>query len=218
MAAEVSSSSLVRVLSGRIEEQPHSGNSDILITKDLLGSLSKSASTKEIDLEFKSQNWSSPKSPLSSAAAAAAPNSSPAGNKKKQLPNSIEVSKLQDLNLPPINLFEDMTNSLDFKLQYFSTPSSYQSVCTLDKVKHALERAEKGTLKKRSPSPPPPSSATEAAATSLPSTPGMFAAACPGCLLYVMASNANPRCPRCNSIVPSAMALKKPRIDLNASF
>ncbi|XVF25329.1 hypothetical protein REPUB_Repub13aG0204000 [Reevesia pubescens] len=213
MAAKVSSSSLVRVLSGHMEEQTqiHAGNSDILITKDLLGSLSKAATaTKEIDLEFKtgkvqSQRCSSsPKSPLSASAT-----SSPDGKNKNELPNSIKDSKLQDLNFPPINFFEDMT-SLDLKLQS-STPSCYQSVCTLDKVKYALARAEKETMKKRSSSSLP-------AATSSSSTPAMFAAACPGCFLYVIASKTNPRCPRCNSFVPSSLAVKKPRIDLNASF
>ncbi|XVF27183.1 hypothetical protein REPUB_Repub14bG0084800 [Reevesia pubescens] len=221
MAAEVSSS-LVRVLSGHMEEQPqiHAGNSDILITKDLLGSLSKAAtSTKEIDLEFKpgkvqtQRCSSSPKSPLSASAS-----SSPDGKKKKQLPYSFQDSKFQDLNFPPINFFEDMT-SLDLQLQS-STPSTYQSVCTLDKVKYALERAEKETMKKRSSSPPAPTPANSLPATSSSSstTPGMFAAACPFCLLYVIASKTNPRCPRCNSFVPSALAVKKPRIDLNASF
>ncbi|XVE88515.1 hypothetical protein DITRI_Ditri19aG0075400 [Diplodiscus trichospermus] len=209
MAAEVSSS-LVRVLSGHMEEkaQINGGNSDILITKDLLGSLSKAA-TKEMDLEFKPGKLqtqrcsSSPKSPLSAAS------SSPDGKNKNQLPSSTQDSKVQDLNFPPINFFEDIT-SLDLKLQS-STPSRYQSVCTLDKVKYALERAEKETMKKRSSSPP------SLPATS-PSTPGVFAAACPGCLLYVIASKTNPRCPRCNSFVPSALSVKKPRIDLNASF
>ncbi|XP_022724624.1 uncharacterized protein LOC111281224 [Durio zibethinus] len=213
MAAEVSSS-LVRVLNGHIEEQPqiHAGNSDILMTKDLLGSLSKAA-TKEIDLEFKpgkvqTQRCNSlPKSPLSASASAS---SSPDGKNKNQLPNSIQESKLQDLNFPPINFFEDMT-SLDLKLQS-SSPSPYQSVCTLDKVKHALERAEKETMKKRSSSPPSLPAATSS------STPRMFAAACPGCLLYVIASKTNPRCPRCNAFVPSTLAVKKPRIDLNALF
>lgn len=148
------------------------------------------------------QKVSSPRSPLSSAE----PNFSPDGNyyKKEQKPNySIEDSKLQELNFPPMNLFEDATNSMDLNLRYYSsTPSRYQSVCTLDKVKFALERAEKETLKKRSSSSP---------SSQIP-------AACPGCLPYVIASTTNPRCPRCNSIVPSAMAVKKPRIDLNASF
>ncbi|MFQ6644697.1 hypothetical protein Gotur_020279 [Gossypium turneri] len=155
MTAQVGSS-LVRVLSGHMEEQ-HAGNSDILITKDLLGNLS---------------------------------------NAKPTTPKAID---------------------LEFKLQSCSTPSPYQSVCTLDKVKHALERAEKGgNMKKRSSSPPPPPSSPPA--TSSSSTPRMFAAACPGCLLYVIASNTNPRCPRCNSFVPSSLPMKKPRIDLNASF
>ncbi|XVF74190.1 hypothetical protein PTKIN_Ptkin13bG0090500 [Pterospermum kingtungense] len=210
MAAEVSSSSLVRVLSGHIEEQPqiHAGNSDILITKDLLGSLSEASTTttKDIDLEFKAGKVetqrcsSSPNSPLSASASSYSPDA--------------KNSRLQDLNSPPlINFFEDMS-SLDLKLQS-STPSRYQSVCTLDKVKYALERAEKGTMKKRSSSPP---NLLPATSSSSSSTPGMFAAACPGCLLYVIASNTNPRCPRCNSFVPSTLAVKKPRIDLNASF
>ncbi|XVE51741.1 hypothetical protein DITRI_Ditri02bG0065000 [Diplodiscus trichospermus] len=217
MAAEVGRSSLVRVLSGHMEEQPqiHTGNSDILITKDLLGSLSKAAASKEIDLEFKAgkvqtQKCSSPNSPLSAS------NSSADGKSKNQIPNSVEDSKLQDLNFPPINFFEDMT-SLDLKL-HSSTPSHYQSVCTLDKVKYALERAEKETMKKRSSSPAEPEPASSPATSSSSSTTGMFAAACPGCLLYVIASKTNPRCPRCNSIVPSVLAVKKPRVDFNASF
>ncbi|XWS16079.1 hypothetical protein CRYUN_Cryun34aG0054800 [Craigia yunnanensis] len=210
MAAEASCS-LMRVLSGHLEEKPqvHAGSSDILITKDLLGSLSKA------DFEFKpgkvqTQKCSSPKSPIFSSAS----NSSAHGKNKNQLQNSIQDSKLQDLNFPAINFFEDMT-SLDLMLQS-STPSRYQSVCTLDKVKYALERAEKETMKKRSSSPPAPEPASLPASSS--STPGMFAAACPGCLLYVIASKTNPRCPRCNSIVPSVLYVKKPRIDLNASF
>ncbi|KAE8696352.1 putative SAUR-like auxin-responsive protein family [Hibiscus syriacus] len=217
MAAQVSSS-LVRVLSGHMEEQQqnkiHTGNSDILITKDLLGNLSKA----KTDLEFKATGKvearncsssplsSSPKSPLSD------------GKGKNPLPNFLQDSKLQDLNFPPINLFEEMTTSLDLKLQSCPTPSLYQSVCTLDKVKHALERAEKGTAKKRSPSPTPPQPAAQTTTSSSSSKPKMFAAACPGCLLYVIASNTNPRCPRCDSFVPSSPPMKKPRLDLNSSF
>ncbi|OMO65939.1 hypothetical protein COLO4_30905 [Corchorus olitorius] len=226
MAAEVSSSSLVRVLNGHIEEQGqiHGGNSDILITQDLLGSLSKAATKEIVDLEFKpgkfqTQIGNSPKSPLSSTSPSASSSSSADGKNKNQIiPNPFQDSKLQDLNFPPnpINFFED--TSLDLKLQSNSTPTScYQSVCTLDKVKFALERAEKlETMKKRSSSPPLSAAATSSSASS--NTPGMFAAACPGCLLYVIASNTNPRCPRCNSLVPSVFAAKKPKIDLNASF
>ncbi|XP_039009146.1 uncharacterized protein LOC120137482 [Hibiscus syriacus] len=197
MAAQVSSS-LVRVLSGHMEEQQqnkiHTGNSDILITKDLLGNLSKA----KTDLEFKATGKD--------------------GKGKNPLPNFLQDSKLQDLNFPPINLFEEMTTSLDLKLQSCPTPSLYQSVCTLDKVKHALERAEKGTAKKRSPSPTPPQPAAQTTTSSSSSKPKMFAAACPGCLLYVIASNTNPRCPRCDSFVPSSPPMKKPRLDLNSSF
>ncbi|KAK8664487.1 hypothetical protein V6N13_084276 [Hibiscus sabdariffa] len=206
MAAQVSSS-LVRVLSGHMEEQPqtliHSGNSDILITKDLLGNLSNA----KADLEFKATGK--------------------VGKGKNPLPNFLRDSKLQDLNFPPPNLFDEMTTSLDLKLQSCSTPNRYQSVCTLDKVKYALERAEKGTPKKRSssPSPPPPlktvttPSSSSSSSSSPSSSPKMFAAACPGCLLYVIASSTNPRCPRCDSFVPSSsLPMKKPRLDLNASI
>ncbi|GMI93633.1 hypothetical protein HRI_003032600 [Hibiscus trionum] len=193
--------------------QVSSSNSDILITKDLLGNLSKA----KADLEFKAtgkteaQKFSSPpsstspKSPLSD------------GKNKHPLPSFLRDSKLQDLNFPPPNLFDEMTTSLDLKLQSCSTPSRYQSVCTLDKVKYALERAEKGTIKKRSSSQSPPSPPPTRSSSSS-STPKMFAAACPGCLLYVIASSTNPRCPRCDSFVPSSLPMKKPRLDLNASF
>ncbi|KAK8618656.1 hypothetical protein V6N13_132641 [Hibiscus sabdariffa] len=187
MTAQVSSS---------LEQPQHkihaAGNSDILITKDLLGNLSKA----KADLEFMAAGKiEAEKSPLSSDGE----------GKKNPLLNFLPDSKLQDLNFPPLNLFDEMPTSLDLKLQSCSTPNFYQSVCTLDKVKYALERAEKGTVKKRSSSPPPP-------------PPRMFAAACPCCLLYVIASNTNPRCPRCNSFVPSSLPMKKPRLDLNASF
>ncbi|GMI77813.1 hypothetical protein HRI_001450600 [Hibiscus trionum] len=178
-------------------EQPqnkiHTGNSDILITKDLLANLSK----PKADLEFKAGG--KVEAQFSD------------GEGKNLLMNFLADSKLQDLNFPPHNLFDEMPTSLDLKLQSCSTPSLYQSVCTLDKVKYALERAEKGTVKKRSSSPPSPSPPPT-------TTPRMFAAACPGCLLYVIASNTNPRCPRCNSFVPSSLPMKKPRLDLNASF
>ena len=139
---------------------------------------------------------------------------------------------LRDLNVPPLNLLEE--SCLELKL----LPSSqYQSVCTLDKVKSALERAEKETSKKRSRSSTPISLSSNLTAreeegveeekrslslspssTSPAASSGMFAAGCPVCLLYVMTHRKNPKCPRCDSIVPSPFAFKKPRIDLNASF
>ncbi|XP_038996594.1 uncharacterized protein LOC120121261 isoform X2 [Hibiscus syriacus] len=183
----------------------HTGNSGILVTKDLLGNLSKAKADLEFEggIEAQKCSSSSPKSPLSD------------GKTKNPLTDFLKDSKLQDLNFPPINLFDEMTTSLDLKLQSCSTPSLYQSFCTLDKVKYALERAEKGTMKKRSSSPLPSLPLLTVKTT----TPRMFAAACPGCLLYVIASNTNPRCPRCNSFVPSSsLPMKKPRLDLNASF
>ncbi|CAI9759212.1 unnamed protein product [Fraxinus pennsylvanica] len=83
-------------------------------------------------------------------------NSSSSTSENKQ-EKAKPVAKFQDLNFPlasnePLNLFDEA--GLDLKLVPSSTssPSSsnYQSVCTLDKVKSALERAEKETFRKRS--------------------------------------------------------------------
>lgn len=143
------------------------------------------------------------------------------------------VPKLQDLNFPPspsritLNLFEE--TSLDLKLvSPSSSPNNYQSVCTLDKVKSALERAEKEPIKKRgsflksSLSPSYSSSSSSVRETQdedhedqLVSSP--VAAGCPGCLSYVLITKNNPKCPRCSSVVPVPI-MKKPRIDLNISI
>lgn len=142
------------------------------------------------------------------------------------------VPKLQDLNFPlaskqPLNLFDD--TSLDLKLVQSSSPptsSNYQSVCTLDKVKSALERAEKETIRKRSISMSQSSSPSNSSSSVKDpdqmdfeeKSSASFAAGCPSCLLYVLISKSNPKCPRCNMIVPLPMPLKKPRIDLNISI
>lgn len=147
------------------------------------------------------------------------------------------VPKLQDLNFPPspsskapLNLFDD--GNLELKLvSSSSSPSNYQSVCTLDKVKSALERAEKEPVKRRSSSmwksslsssPSYSSSSSSMKETQeeeheekLMSSP--FAAGCPGCLSYVLIMKNNPKCPRCNSVIPLPM-MKKPRIDLNMTI
>ena len=80
------------------------------------------------------------------------PNSPSISDNKHQINST--VPRLQDLNFPPspskitLNLFDE--TPLDFKLVSSSSSSNnYQSVCTLDKVKSALERAEKEPLKKR---------------------------------------------------------------------
>lgn len=157
------------------------------------------------------------------------------------------VSKLQDLNFPPspnstklqlFNHFLDETN-LDLKLVSPSpSPSSrtnYQSVCTLDKVKSALQRAERNPIKKRSslwkssPSPSYSSSSSSAAkeiqeednfkslSSLAAAAAAPIAAGCPGCLSYVLVMKNNPTCPRCSSVV-SLPPAKKPRIDLNISI
>lgn len=144
------------------------------------------------------------------------------------------TTKLQDLNFPPttkqtLNLFDDA--SLDLKLITYSSASpsnsNYQSVCTLDKVKSALERAEKETVRKRSMSMSKSSSSPLSNSSSSvkdcdpdeeDKSSASFAAGCPNCLLYVLISRNNPKCPRCNCNVPLPVALKKPRIDLNMSI
>lgn len=154
-------------------------------------------------------------------------------HKKKD--NDQTVSKLQDLNFPPslkkpLNLFND--TSLDLNLvNLSSSPPAYRSVCTLDKVKFALERAERETIKKRAISVSKScSSPNSNSSSSFKETMVIedddnddrsfqaYAAGCPSCLLYVLISRSNPKCPRCNMTVPSPTAMKKPRIDLNISI
>lgn len=165
--------------------------------------------------------------------------SSSTSEPKKQ--NNDALSKLQDLNFPPtakqpLSLFDD--TSLDLKLVPSSassassasaSSSSYQSVCTLDKVKFALERAEKETIRKRSislskssSSPPSNSSSSikDGDFDDEEKSSATLAAGCPSCLLYVLISKGNPKCPRCGTVVPLPVAAttKKPRIDLNISI
>ncbi|URE26277.1 hypothetical protein MUK42_37490 [Musa troglodytarum] len=108
-----------------------------------------------------------------------------------------------------------------------------QRVCTLEKVKSALERAGReerppaGRLPDSSPSPPSQSVATSSSMAadrredghgrdpeSLPAA--MAVAGCPVCLLYVLVSAVDPRCPRCAAHVPVHNEPKKrPKFDLN---
>ncbi|OAY26625.1 uncharacterized protein LOC110603191 [Manihot esculenta] len=202
-------------------------NSEILITRDLLGGLSKVGNSAPLDLDLRlpkscseiplhlqtagmvyPQRCSSPNTPLSLLF-------------EKRNSNKFPESTIQDntKESPPLKFLEE--SCLELKLH----PSSHcQSVCTLDKVKSALQRAEKETNSKKR------SSQTELELRDqndsvekeekeekeIKGDKGMFAAGCPGCLMYVMILKANPKCPRCNSTVPSPFLLKKPRIDLNA--
>ncbi|CBI24205.3 unnamed protein product, partial [Vitis vinifera] len=215
MAADVTS--VVRILGGYKDDPAvgsESGNSTVLITRDLLGGggggLSSKLDSQELDLDLKVPDGWEKRLDLKSGKVylqrCNSPMSSSSSSQNKHHPTNETVPTLQDLNFPPnpkptLNLFED--TNLDLKL----VPSSfnYPSVCTLDKVKSALERAERSTIKKRSSSMSKSSSL-------------YFTAGCPGCLLYVLISKNNPKCPRCNSVVPTPATTKKPRIDLNISI
>ncbi|XP_023529836.1 uncharacterized protein LOC111792561 [Cucurbita pepo subsp. pepo] len=228
MAAQVSS--LIRVLAGYEDQDNRTAleESTPLTTRDLLGQSSNLADSQELDLDLQVpsgwekrldlksgkvyiQRSQTPDSPLNS------------DSKQRQMKNQTE-SKSQDLNFPPspskrtLNLFNETSLGLNL-----TSSTNYASVCTLDKVKSALERADKELIKKRSTvwkSPSSPSAAKEIqeeeAAESRKSAAPM-AVGCPGCLSYVLVTKNNPRCPRCNSVVPLA-SMKKPRIDLNISI
>ncbi|CAN6323102.1 unnamed protein product [Urochloa humidicola] len=125
--------------------------------------------------------------------------------------------------------------------------ATYHSVCTIEKVKTALERFERGKhghgnhQQQHSGAGASPSSSSvttssvkrrggveQGDACDSPSGGGgggMVAAACPRCFLYVLIPRSDPRCPRCESHVaappapaPAPAASKKPRIDLNVGF
>ncbi|KAL6514034.1 hypothetical protein OROHE_019490 [Orobanche hederae] len=152
------------------------------------------------------------------------------------------IQKSVDLNFPTesklrsttLNRFDDP--SLELKLVSLSSSSNYQSVCTLDKVKSALERAKKETTVRNKRSMSSISSSIRSSSSSsikldsdvdqeekltIPvavAVAASFAAGCPNCLMYVLISKSNPRCPRCTCYVPLPVAAKKPRIDLNISI
>ncbi|KAL8237691.1 hypothetical protein R6Q59_018772 [Mikania micrantha] len=214
-----------------------------LITRDLLGGAAGSDldSSKELDLDLHVPSGFEKRLDLKSGKVylqrCKSPNtsSSSSSDHKHHGLNQTD-SKLQDLNFPPsskkpLNLFDD--TSLDLNLVTLSSsPPAYRSVCTLDKVKSALERAERETIKKRAVSIPKSCSSSSPASNSSSSiketmmiedddddrSSQAYAAGCPSCLLYVLISRNNPRCPRCNMTVPSPTAMKKPRIDLNISI
>ncbi|CAI8595483.1 unnamed protein product [Vicia faba] len=248
MAAEVSS--LIRVLGGggggykdeqhrTVGNESHGEKSTALITRDLLGGSGNESQELDLDLQVPS-GWEKRLDLQSGKVYIQRCNtlaSSPISEMKQTTP------KFQDLNIPStqsnitLNLFDE--TSLDLKLVSSTLPSNnYQSVCTLDKVKSALERAEKEPLRKRtsllksSISATSPSSYSYSSSSSsirdttnnreeeeseekMVSSP--MAAGCPGCLSYVLIMKNNPKCPRCNSVVPIPI-MKKPRIDLNISI
>ncbi|KAL3637599.1 hypothetical protein CASFOL_018767 [Castilleja foliolosa] len=237
MAADVSY--LVREMNGG--DTKESGKSTAPITRDLLGGC-YTFDSKELDLDVQVPSGWEKRLDLKSGKVYlqrcnSSNSSSTTSETKPQANNKSPNSKFQDLNFPPIskqtlNLFDGP--SLDLKLVSpvsVSSPSStnYQSVCTLDKVKSALERAEKETvMRKRTISMSKSSSSNRSTSSSSvrdsdldddEKSTASIAAGCPSCLLYVLVSRGNPKCPRCNSTVPlPAGSAKKPRIDLNISI
>lgn len=147
--------------------------------------------------------------------------------------------ELCDLNLAPPPSSDGSALDLSLLLPSSAPRPNYQSVCTLDKVRSALERAERESQskirqKRWSGSASPSTSTTtsssigkraggekefeKGSAGSDSSSSGMAAVGCPSCLMYVLVSKGNPRCPRCDSRVPTGpVVAKKPRIDLNSS-
>ncbi|KAK4344465.1 hypothetical protein RND71_034641 [Anisodus tanguticus] len=235
MAAEVST--LVRIMNGSgrsdMNESSSSSKSTDLITRDLLGGCC-TLDSKELDLDLQvPSGWEKRLDLKSGKVYLQRSNSS----------NDQTVGKFQDFNSPPasklpLSVFEDTKLELKPILSSPSLPSSssssgnYHSVCTLEKVKSALERAEKQSTRKRSSisSSSPMSMASSPTSNSSTSSikdiihinhddNSSANACCPSCLLYVLTSRTNPRCPRCNTIVSSpVVGMKKPRIDLNISM
>ncbi|XP_072957316.1 uncharacterized protein [Typha angustifolia] len=223
---------MARIMSGYIEEgeegEEGKGERRDLVTRDLLGGCTV-LDTKHLDLELgvsssgleKRRNLMSGKMYLQKHDL----NPSPA-SEAAHLPQHCPISKPTCPSAP--------------------APSYYQSVCTIEKVKSALARVERESQSKQaersegslspspSPSPSPSSSSVTCSSTkrrgsqdgvemgdACDSCGSLMAAACPSCLLYVLIPKENPRCPRCDSHVPTLVLKKKkkkqPRIDLNAT-
>ncbi|XP_010941601.1 uncharacterized protein [Elaeis guineensis] len=226
MAADVGF--LARMLSGYKEEGE--GKSD-LVTRDLLGGGAVLRSPAEVDLDLQvPAGWERRLDLLSGKTYLQKRESNPSPH------------NLQDLNLPPppssatAGVLPENSTALDLKLVApVPSAAAYQSVCTLEKVKSALERESRIRIphhRPRSDASPSPSSSTtsssikrraaadqdeEGVTDGSDSSGGMIAAACPGCLLYVLIAKVDPRCPRCDSHVPIPTLKKKLRIDLNSS-
>ncbi|KAJ3674508.1 hypothetical protein LUZ60_005124 [Juncus effusus] len=212
MATEVGL--MARLVNGYGKETDVKGEKDP-ITRDLLGGCTV-MDAKELDLG------------LSIGSGSAMNNKGPLdilqpgkmyllNNKTTTTTTTTTTNPLQDLNLPPSTFSLNIpqlspNNSLQF-------PSNYQSVCTIEKVKSALERMGRESQSKsvaRSDGSPSPSSSSITSSSPLKrhvdqidgcdtstSVKGesLMAAACPNCLLYVLISKENPKCPRCESHV-----------------
>ncbi|EYU27560.1 hypothetical protein ABFS82_13G146500 [Erythranthe guttata] len=242
MAADVSC--LVRLMNGGdAKESSSPGKSTAPMTRDLLAGYC-TLDSKELDLDLQVPSGWEKRLDLKSGKVYLQRCNSSSNSAEKNNNKAATAAKFQDLNFPPepkqtLNLFDE-ASSRDLKLVSLlptSNSPSYQSVCTLDKVKSALERAEKETVvRKRSisissnkSSPLRSNNSTSSSVRDTDfergsheeeksSSVGPFAAGCPSCLLYVLISKSNPKCPRCSCVVPFPVAAKKPRIDLNISI
>ncbi|WOL12255.1 hypothetical protein Cni_G21021 [Canna indica] len=213
MAADVSS--LAQMLRGYEEGE---GKRD-LVTRDLLGGGGTVPGSAEVDLEYRvPAGWERRLDLVSGRTYLRKREANPAPRHHHDL----------NLTLPPPS-----SAALFLGLDAAARPSAYQSVCTLEKVRSALDRAGRADG-----SHSPPSSWTAASSSTKrrttaaaadrvvvdgsspesPAAPAMTVAGCPVCLLYVLVSAAEPRCPRCATHVPIYKAAKKkPKFDLNSS-
>jgi hypothetical protein len=159
---------------------------------------------------------------------------------KPPLQKHLSPPSTRDLNLFPVSgAGAPATATTEPASAAAAATTTYHSVCTIEKVKTALERFERGKQGQHhhqqvSGSPSSSSVTTSSVKRGAveqgdgcdsPSAAGggggMVAAACPRCFLYVLISRSDPRCPRCESHVPPPPAptpKKKPRIDLNVGF
>ncbi|CAD5317623.1 unnamed protein product [Arabidopsis thaliana] len=234
MAADVSS--LVRLLSGYkddravVKDSAGAKSSAALMTRDLLGNGRGGGGDRslELDLDLQVPTGYEKRLDLKSGKVylqrcnSTSSSSITNGDQTNQT-----VPTFQDLNFPPtlnnsplLNLFDDTTPELKLlPSSRCSRPntSNLQSVCTLDKVKSALERAERdpAMFKKRQS---PDDTVYDHYRMEAVASP--VVAGCPGCLSYVLVMMNNPKCPRCDTIVPlpTNPMKKKPKIDLNISI
>ncbi|KAL9227073.1 hypothetical protein vseg_002810 [Gypsophila vaccaria] len=221
-----------------------------LITRDFLGgSTSGAVESKELDLDLHVPFGWEKHLDLTSGqvyiercnpASKTSDHTTTADQISSKLPDSNSCPKpsssLSPTTNPTLNLLKQP--SLDLKLLSNPSHSPYTSVCTLDKVKSALDRAAErsspsslssSSSRKRWMASSTLGSSSNSSCLSIKETEGeasssdqcglLVAAACPECFLYVLISENDPKCPKCNSVVQSpVMVTKKPKIDLNIAI
>ncbi|KAG6500868.1 hypothetical protein ZIOFF_040726 [Zingiber officinale] len=179
-----------------------------LVTRDLLGGGGVSLKSAEVDLELRVPDGWERRLDLVSGKTYL--------QKRELHPAHCHQHNL-NLALPPpstAELFPEVNAGVP--------PSRYQSVCTLEKVRSALQRA--GHRPYDSPlTPSSPSTGVDCSAKRMATgdreldelSPAI--ARCPGCLLYVLVSPAARRCPRCAAhLAVDGEANKRHKFDLNS--